>query len=152
MNESSFRTVLALGVMALATVEIGCGMCTEIGCTTAITAVVSIAGGVAPLEGAAARVCRGDQCVTTGFEVNLDQASCKGAGNEDFFVGCSVFADGAIFFTVDLVDPDAPDEEAYSFSVNAKDGSGLGAVSGVVVYEKSEINGDGCGYCYEGSL
>jgi hypothetical protein len=36
--------------------------------------------------------------------------------------------------------------------VTASDGSELGAAAGVVSYEKTEINGDGCGYCYAGSL
>lgn len=153
MKISSLLAALLLGGVALTISPVGCALqCTEIGCTTVVAASVTVDGGVAPLEGASARVCREDQCVDAGFVVNLDQASCEVVSNDDFSVSCQVSPEGAISFSVSLFDQDADDEEAYSFTVNASDGSELGAVAGDVTYEKTEINGDGCGYCYAGSL
>lgn len=145
-------TCLSLGVALLAGAP-GCGlMCTAIGCANVITGTVSTATGVEALEGATAQVCREDQCVETGFVVNLDDASCESASNDAFSVTCNANPEGTITFSIELLAAEPDDEEDYSITVTGADGGELGAAAGTVAYEKTEINGDGCGYCYSGSF
>ena len=130
----------------------GCGMCTEVGCATTIDSTVAVDGGFETLEGATARVCRMNQCVKADILVEAANASCDSSGNGEFWVSCSAEADGTMKFAIELLDQDADDEEDYVITVSDADGEEVGSSAGTVVYERTEINGDGCGYCYAGSF